>query len=72
MVREDARLLPIVQWGDREFLVDVESRQFRNLNDAGDSIGMHSPQGRVIVRQMQDAKWHTFAVDSGGQTGVMV
>ena len=68
MTRKDARLLPVVEWDGREFLVDVDARQFRNVNDAGDFIGMHSPQGRAIVRQMRDAEWRVFAVDSGDQT----
>ena len=71
MVREDARLLPVVQWHGREFLVDIDGRQFRNLNDSHDSIGMHSPQGRAMVRQMQDVEWRVFAVDCG-QTGLTV
>ena len=72
MTREEARLLPVVEWEGREFLVDVDGRQFRNVNDEGDFIDVHSPQGRTIVRQMQDAKWHVFAVDTGGQTGLTV
>jgi len=68
MTRKDTRLLPVVEWEGREFLVDVDGRRFRNVNDAGDFIGMHSPQGRAIVRQMQDAGWRVFAVDSSGQT----
>jgi hypothetical protein len=61
-MREDARLLPVIQWAGREFLVDVKARQFRNVNDAGDFIDMHSQSGREIVRQMQDAEWRVFAV----------
>ena len=72
MTREEAQLLPVVEWEGREFLVDVDGRQFRNVNDASDSIDMHSPQGRAIVRQMQDVQWHIFAVDSGVQTDVTV
>ena len=68
MTREEANLLPVVEWEGREFLVDVGRRQFRNVNDAGDVIDMHSPQGRAIVRQMRDTEWHVFAVDSSGQT----
>jgi len=67
MAREEARLLPVIEWEGREFLVDVDARQFQNVNDAGDSIGMHSPQGRAIVRRMQDTKCRVFAVDSGGE-----
>jgi hypothetical protein len=72
MAREDARLLPVVECDGREFLVDVDARRFRNVNDERDSIDMHSPQGRAIVKQMQDAEWRVFAVDSGGQVDAMV
>jgi len=46
----------------------TDARQFRNVNDAGEFIDMHSPQGRTMVKQMQDTEWGVFAVDSGGQT----
>ncbi len=72
MTREEARLLPVIQWDGREFLVDVESRQFRNVNDAGDFIDMHSPQGRAIVRQMQGTQWTVHAIDTGGELDVAV
>ena len=62
MTREDARLLPVIQWEGREFLVDVAARRFRNVDDAGDFVDMHSPQGRAMVRQMQGAEWRVFAV----------
>jgi hypothetical protein len=65
MAREDARLLPVIQWDGIEFLVDAEARQFRSVDDAGDVIEMHSPQGQVMVSQMQDAEWRVFAVDCG-------
>ena len=68
MARENARLLPVIKWAGREFLVDVEARQFRDLNDADDLIDMHSLQGRAIVEQMRDTDWRVLAVDSGGQT----
>ena len=72
MTRKDAQLLPVVQWDGREFLVDVDGRRFRSVNDAGDFIDMHSPQGRAIVRQMQDTEWRVFAVDSEGHKDVTV
>jgi len=68
MGMEGARLLPVIQWDGREFLVDVEARQFRDVNDANDVIGMHSPRGRAMVRQMEDAEWRVFAADASGQT----
>jgi hypothetical protein len=71
MATESARLLPVIEWDGKEFLVDVDNRQFRNVNDAGDFIKMHSPQGRAIVRQTQNVEWRVFAVDCG-QTGLTV
>ena len=68
MAQKGVGLLPVVEWEGREFLVDVDGRRFRNVNDTHDFIGMHSPQGRAIVKQMQDAEWRVFAVDSDGQT----
>jgi hypothetical protein len=65
MVAEDARLLPVVEWDGREFLVDIEARQFRNVDNMNDVIGMHSLQGRAIVEQMRDTSWRVFAVDCG-------
>jgi len=67
MARENTRLLPVIRWDGREFLVDVGRRQFRNVNDTHDFIGMHSPQGRAMVKQMQDTEWRVFSVDAGGQ-----
>ena len=67
MARDDAQLLPVIQWHGRKFLVDIDARQFRNVNDATDFIDMHSPQGRAMVRQMQSAEWRVFAVDTGRQ-----
>ena len=72
MTRKETRLLPVVEWAGREFLVDIASRQFRNVNDPDDSVAMHSPQGRAIVRQMQGTQWSIHAVDSGGQEDAAV
>lgn len=72
MTRKEARLLPIIAWEGREFLVDVGARQFWNVNDAGDFIDMHSAQGRVIVKQMHGMQWNVHAVDTGGQKDAAV
>ena len=72
MTREEAWLLPVVEWEGREFLVDVEARQFRNVNDAGDFIDMHSAQGRAMVKQMKGTHWKVHAVDTGGQEDAAV
>lgn len=72
MASEEVRLLPVVEWGGKEFLVDVASRRFRNVNDPSGSVDMHSPQGRAIIRQTRNTEWHSFAVNSGDQKGATV
>jgi len=67
MTREEARLLPVIEWEGREFLVDIDARRFRNVDDASDLIDMHSPQGHAIVRQMEGTQWTVHAVDTGSQ-----
>lgn len=64
MTRDKARLLPVVRWKGREFLVDVVARQFRNVSDASDCVDMHSPQCRAILRQMEGTQWTIHAVDN--------
>ncbi len=72
MIREETKLLPVVEWGGRELLVDVDARQFRNVDDARDFIDMHSPQGRAIVASMQNETWRVYGVDSGPKRDVAV
>jgi hypothetical protein len=39
---QEPRLLPVAKLNGREFLVDVENRQFRNFKNSDEVIGMHS------------------------------
>ena len=55
---QEPKLLPVAKLHGQEFLVDVENRQFRNFNEPGEVIGMHSEQGRKMVKNMQGSTWH--------------
>jgi hypothetical protein len=62
---EEATLLPIVKLYNKEYLVDVKKRQFRNFHNPEDVIWMHSLKGRQMVRDMQDTKWESYGVSTG-------
>ena len=55
--RQEPKLLPVAELNGREFLVDIENRQFRNFNEPTEVIGMHSEQGRKMLRDMQGGEW---------------
>jgi len=60
-----SRLLPVAKVDGREFLVDVENRQFRNFTNPDEVIGMHSTQGRQMVKDMQGSAWKSYCVSTG-------
>ncbi len=62
---QEPRLLPVAEVDGREFLVDVENRQFRSFNEPGEVIGMHSEQGRKMVRDMQGGEWRCHGLSTG-------
>ena len=63
-VDNEPRLLPVVEVDGHEFLVDVENRQFRNYTNPDEVIGMHSEQGRKIVRDMQGSEWRCYGIST--------
>ena len=46
-MEDTRRLLPVVEFDNKEFLVDIDNRQFRDVNDADSAINMYSQRGRV-------------------------
>ena len=64
-VEKEPRLLPVAEVDGREFLVDIENRQFRNLTNRDDVIGMHSEQGRKMLRDMQGSRWRCHGLFTG-------
>ena len=61
---QEPRLLPVAKLNGQEFLVDVENRQFKNINEPGEVIGMHSEQGRKMVKDMQDSDWRCYGLST--------
>jgi len=64
-MEDTRRLLPVVEFNNKEFFVDIENREFRDVNDADSAINMHSQRGREMVVQMQGTEWRRFAVEPG-------
>ena len=68
MEKNDGRqLLPVARIKGQEFLVDVENRQFRNFNEPDEVIGMHSQQGRQMVKEMQGSDWKSYGLSTGAE-----
>lgn len=63
--KQEPRLLPVTEVDGREFLVNVENRQFRNVMNPDEIIGMHSEQGRKKLREMQGSQWHCHGLWAG-------
>jgi hypothetical protein len=62
---QEPRLLPVAKLDGQEFLVDVENRQFRNFKNSDEVIGMHSQQGRKMVKDMQGSDWKGYGLSTG-------
>jgi len=56
-------LLPIAKAFGREYLVDIERREFRQFNNPAYVINMHSERGRRIVKECLGQQWHGFGLD---------
>lgn len=64
-MEQDVKLLPIAKLQGKEYLVDVEKREFREFDDPDNVIMMHSPFGRQIVREIQGTEWRVFGLSTG-------
>jgi len=47
------RLLPVVELCGKEFVIDVESREFRDVDDPENIINMHSDERRSMVKESE-------------------
>jgi len=61
---QEPRLLPVAKLNGREFLVDIENRQFRNFKNSDEVIRMHSQLGRKMLKEMQESKWSCHGLSS--------
>lgn len=62
---KEPKLLPVAEVDGREFLVDIENRLFRKFANPDEVIGMHSTQGRQMVKDMQGRQWHCHGLFTG-------
>ena len=66
--QQESQLLPIVDLKGIEYFVDVDRRQFRAVNDIGNTVGFHTMHGRDMVKAMMDTEWRRFAIDPPKET----
>jgi len=71
-ISQDTKLLPIARVLGRDFLVDVEHREFRDFDDPDNVIKMHSPTGRQIISEMQGTQWNSMGISTGRQKDLVV
>ena len=62
---QESKLLPVAKLDGREFFVDVKNRQFRSFANPDEVIGMHSEQGKKMVRDMQGSEWRCHGLFTG-------
>ena len=71
-MKQDAKLLPIAKLYGKEYLVDIENRQFMEFDNPDNVIMMHSPSGRQIVNEMQGTEWRVLGLSTGRRKEQMV
>ena len=71
-INQDIKLLPLAKIDGRDFLVDIEHHEFRDFDNTGTVIKMHSPVGRQILREMQGTDWNSMGISTGRQGGLEV
>ena len=72
MKNENAQLVPLVKLGGKEYLVDIDNRQFIDIEDLNRCINMHSMQGRDMVKEMTDTEWRCYSVYHDKNDGLEV
>ena len=56
--------LPVVDFGGTEFLVDIDLREFRNVDEPESTVSFYSEQGRRMIRAMAGTQWRRFRVNN--------
>lgn len=62
-MKQEQRLLPMVQLDGTEYLVDVERRQFVVYEAPELVVDMHSEKGKMLVEKMHGMEWRTYALE---------
>ena len=68
----NAKLLSLAKIDGKDFLVDVENREFRDFGNPDSVIKMHSPVGRQILSEMQGTDWNSMGLSTGRQKDLVV
>ena len=71
-MNQDTKLLPLIKLYGKEFLVDVERREFRDFDDPDNVVKMHSPVGRQLIKEIQGTDWNSMGISTGRQGGLEV
>ena len=71
-MNQDTKLLPVIKLYGKEFLVDVERREFRDFDDPDNVVKMHSPVGRQLIKEIQGTDWNSMGISTGRQGGLEV
>ena len=69
--KRESRLLPILCFEERDFLVDIERRQFRDIGNAAYVVSMHSEKGRRMIAECAGQEWEDtfYAAESLNMLG---
>jgi hypothetical protein len=59
-----SELLPVVDFGGSEFLVDIDRREFRRVDEEESTVSFYSEQGRRMIRAMAGTEWRRFGVNN--------
>ena len=71
-MNQDTKLLPLIKLYGKEFLVDVERREFRDFDDPDNVVKMHSSVGRQLIKEIQGTDWNSMGISTGRQGGLEV
>ena len=66
-MEQEIKLLPITKIDGREFLIDIENREFRDFDNPENIIKMHSPVGRQVLSDIQGTQWNSMGISTGRQ-----
>jgi hypothetical protein len=71
-MKMEEKLLPLAEVEGREFLIDIENREFRDFDNSENVIKMHSPVGRELLSQMMGTDWNCMGISTGRQRDLEV
>ncbi len=61
-LENESRLLPLTEYCGVRYLVDIESRQFREFPYGQVRIPFRSEQGREMIKAMLGSEWRSYGL----------